>query len=326
MTLFNSIKSLIQICQFSGLTSYSLNQKTMKWESNPYLIILSIVIIIYNGFAFIITIAFNETFVNHKNATFRVILTSLVLSWTHVHALSALVEFHMKRNEQIKLLNMFESLDHLFKQQLNMHADYSKINKTCRRIIAAWLFVIGWFFITLTFYCIQSENKRMIAFTCSYIPSFVLCKLSYAHSILLVSLVSENIDVLSKYLKSETKANGYYISETFLREPTSKRTNFPKTSQVNLQPEKLLFMKDIYSHIWNATRTTQNLMCWSLAIGLSNEFFILLFNSYWIYLCLFIRPEPFSAFIFQMTLFSVALFSMFSVTYNYRKAIDTVSY
>lgn len=323
MTLFDSIKTFIQICQLSGLSPYSLNQSTLRWELNPHLSKLSIVIFSYNLFICVFTIVQNDLFINHKNPPIRVVLIALVLSWTQVHAISVLVELFIKRKQQVKLLNMFEALDRLFQQQLNMHADYSELKRNCRRIIAIWLVIVSWFSIAQFFYYFNSGNKFALLFFSALAPSFALSKLSYLYSIFLFCLISENINVVNKYLKSVTKQNGYYISESFINEAKMKRTNYKTTSQVNLMPDKLQFMKDVYCHIWEASGILRNLMSYSLVIGLSNEFFLLLFDGYWIFLN-FIRPEPGSAFAIQMTFICIALISMYLVTFHYRDAINMV--
>lgn len=303
-----------------------MNQDTSKWEPNKHLATLSVVIFIYNVLAFILTLIFNQTFVNYNNPPIRVALTALVLSWNHLHAISALVEFFLKRNQQIRLLNLFETLDNLIEQNLNAHADYAKLRKTCRRIIIVWMFEVLSFLVAVCFFFIETGNERLILFMLSFVPSYMICKLSYAYSISLVCLIEENINVLSKYLKSVTKPNGYYISEAFLHEPRSKKTNYPRTSQVNLQPSIIFFMKNVYSILWEVSAKVKSLFSWSLAIGLSNEMFVLIFNSYWMVLNIFFRSRALSSYIIPTTFILTGLINLLCITYHHRKAVETVSH
>lgn len=325
MTIFSSIKTLMQICQWSGLAPYSMNKTTMKWESNGNLIKLSLLIIIYNVIVFIGTLVFNETFINYKNSKIRVFLTALILSWTHVHALSALLEFLMKRHQHINLLNMFEHVDTLFKQHLNMHVDYSKLQKSCRQIIILWICEVLWFIISDSFWYIETKNPRIFPFMCSLTPSYMICKLSYFYSVLLANLVRENIDVMNRYVKSITKQNGYYICDTFIHESKTKRTNYTKNSQINLEPETLQLLMTVYYRLWDGTGTIRNLMTWSLVIGLSNEFFILMFDSYWLFQNLFLRTLHLSGFLVPVTFIVSAIINIFFITNNYRSAVGAVT-
>lgn len=315
----------MRICQWLGLTPLTLNQKTKNWQLTTFFEYLSIAIIFCNIVIFIGTLVFNETFVNYKNAKFRIFLIALILSWNHVHAICVLVELFLKRHQQIKLFNMLEMLDIFYKQRLNIHIDYLKLKKISRRIIIVWICEIMIFVISDGFYYIQTGNKRVITFVSSYVPSYAVCKLSYGYSIILVSLINEFIDVLNKNLKSITKQHGYYLCEKFIHESKSKKTNYIKVGKVDLQLEMVLHMKNAYCKLWEGIVAIKNQMHFSLAIGLSNEFFILIFNSYWMFSNIFLRPEPLSAFLLQISWILIGLTHMIFITHNYQKVVRTVS-
>lgn len=325
MSIFDSIKTLLCFCTWFGLTPFTFNRKTKRWQSKTLAKHVSIAIIFCNSLIFFGTLAFNETFVNYKNAKFRVYLTALVLSWSHVHAICVLCELFLKRYQQIKLLNLLEMLDLLYKHRLNMHVDYLELKKVGRRTLVVWICGILSLLMAEAFYYVQTGNKRIIYFVLLFTPSYAVCKLSYGYSIMLVSLINEFLDVLNKYLKSVTKQHGYYICETFIHEPKSRRSNCKYVGTVGVQLEMILHMKNAYSKLYEGIVSIKNQMQYSLVIGLSNEFFILMFNCYWMFLNIFLRPEPLSAFLVQTTWILLGLAQFFFITHNYQRVVHTVS-
>lgn len=325
MTIFDSIKSLMCICEWFGLTSFTLNRKTKRWQSKTFSKYLSIAIIFFNVAIFSGTLAFNDTLINYQNSKFRVFLTALVLSWNHVVAICVLCELFLKRQQQIKLFNMLEMLDILYRHRLNMHVNYAKLKKISRRILILWICGVLIFLISDGFYCIQTGNKRIIYFILSFTPSYAICKLSYGYSIIQVSLINEFLDVLNVYLKSVTKQHGYYICETFIHEPKPRETNGCKARKFDLQLEMILHMKNAYSKLWEGSVAIKNQMHYSLVIALSNEFFILIYSAYGMFSNIFLRPEPLSFFLLLSTWISIGLANMIFITHNYQKVVRTVS-
>lgn len=326
MPIFCSINSLMRIYQCFGLAPFAFNQKTRKWQSSSLFIRISLAIVFYNATIFCGTLIFNETFINYKNANFRVYLLALMLSWTHVHAICAVLELLLKRRKQIELLNILEMLDTLYSQHLNIKVDFLKLNRMNRRIVFLWICEVLAFVITDLFYYTQTKNKRIIAYVLCYTPSFAICRLSYAYSIILVSLINEYIVVLNIYLKSITKRNGYYIRETFIHELKRKTINHRKSGGVGVELESILFMKHAYSKLWGGCVTINYQIHCSMVIGLSNDFLILIFNSYWMFLTLILRSEPYSVFTIQLSWIISVLANMIFVSHYYRKIVRTVGY
>lgn len=245
MSLFSAINPLIRICQIFSLVSYSINRTTLKWESKIALNIVSIVFIICNGFIFLSALIFNDTFLNqHKYSKIRFVLFSILLYWSHIFATVTLLERFIKRNQQIKLLNKFENLDFLFKQHLNMSVDYVKLKSQCRRFIIAWVCEVFGLLIVDIFHYTTTKSVRNFKFFAIFFPSYLLCKLSYAYTLVLITLVRENIYVLNKYLKSITKPNGYYLCDTFSNRKQNERKKNLSSNKLRLNPDKLLFIKN----------------------------------------------------------------------------------
>lgn len=325
MSLFDSIRPLIQICQFSGLTPFSMNHRTSKWELNSALIVLSLVIIAGNSALLFCGIIFNDSFIDYSRPKIRILLLAFLLFLNQAHAMFALLELFLNRNKQVDLLNTFEHINNLFKQNLNMSVDYAKLKGKCRRIILVWICEIFGLLIADILDYVETKEHRKIPYFLIFISSYILCKLSYAYTMILVSLTHEHIDVLNRYLKSVTKQNGYYICETF-----SNRNNFKRKSvnigNVGLSIKSLLILKNIYWRVWEASISIENLTYWSLPVGSFNDFFVLLFNSYWFFSSIFFRALPLSTLLLLSILIASNLGNMYFIALNCNKASRTVSF
>lgn len=144
-----------------------------------------------------------------------------------------------------------------FKQHLNMTVNYEKLRRQFRQFIIAWVFVVFGLLIVDIFHCIKLESLQNFKFFAIFFPSYLLCKLGYAYTMILITLVSENIFVIFKLKSKKFSPNRFRIS-----------------------PETLLFMKSTYSKIWEASIEITHLPYWTLPVGLSYDIYDLIFNCH----------------------------------------------
>lgn len=328
MSLLNSIKPLIQICQFFGLAPFSMNQNTSRWELNSGLEILSIIYIIFDAVFLICGIVFNDQFINYKTSSIHIILHGLFLLLNHLHAMFSLVELFIKRKQNVELLNEIERLDELFKQHLNMHVDYVRLKKSCRNFFIFWICEVFGVILSYPFLYYQTKNPRVIRYFCMFIPAYALCKLSFVYSMVLVSSIDECLNVLNKYLKSITKKNGYYIRDFVANQNELNRRGitYIKENKNDLSAKTLLFLRTSYSKIWAASIQTRRVMYWALPFGCANEFYVLTFCSYLVFINL-LRSNSMIAF---YTLLLIAMISdlvnILSVAHICSRAAESVSH
>lgn len=328
MSLLNSLQPLIQVCQFLGLAPFSMNQTTLKWESNHSLKFISMIIITVNATILLVGIIFNHIFIDHKFSTIYVTLVAVLFSLNQTHAMIALLELFMKSDRHIQLFNKFERLDFLFKQHFKMHVNYTTLKRSCHRIMMVWICEFSSLLIMDIITNANSKSNYDLYYALAFHPSYILSKLSYAYFLILVSLVHENLEVLNKYLKSLIKPYGYYVNETFSNQNKLKheKKKFFHLSQMNLSPETVLFMKEVYWNIWEASTTISNLMRWSLAIGLSYETFYLIYNAYNFVEGMFIVENHSSIiYIFLVLIITIALGNVLFIAVNCSKIGESVS-
>lgn len=325
MTLFDSIKPLMRICQFFGLAPFTFDRKTQKWQQNSISIYLSVAFILSNILALFGLLFFNDTLIDHRRKRILILLQIFELAWNYMQAVCVVLELLLKRHQQMKLFNMLETLDILYKHHLNMHIDYSKLKRISRRIVIVWICEILLYVLSDSFYYTQGNNIFVLIFELLFTPPYVISKLCYGYSIILVSLINEYIVVLNVYLKSITKQHGYYIRGNVVHKSKNKRTDGTGVDKTYIHPEMILFMKNVYGRLWEGTIAIKEIMYFSLATRLVNDFIILIINCYWEFLQLFVLTDHWSAILVLSAYILCLLAQIFFVTYNYQTAVNKVS-
>lgn len=284
MFLHDLIKLVFQICSIFGLISFRFNKNTQEWESSPLLKGLVIISMIINGCLFVFFIVFNESIIIGTESKIKDHLYVFLVILNQFQAIVMIVELFVKREISIKLLYLFEILDSSFKECFKMHLDYKRIKKSLL------------YFVTLCFagaillaaadllHFIQGEDMRILYLMLIFVFPNILNKFSYVISFILLTLVEQSIDVLHKYIKSVTKQNSYYISEISLNNLKSNGKNWKEVQLDEIDMKQLLVIKQLYSLIWEASNEINYLMQWTLSVGFANEFYVLIFSSFFLIL------------------------------------------
>lgn len=306
MSLFDSIKLLIRICEFGGLAPISMNKIAKKWELNPFFKFVAIVYIVFNGLLLVMIVVRTDIFIDYNDNKINADLFVLLLLLGHIHATFVLLEMYLKRDKQVQLLNAFETSDRLLRQHLNKNVDYKILKDKCRRIAMVWgcelaSILIGDLINYILYYA--GRSSQMI-YVCTYLSSYLVGKLSYAYSIMLIAIAYEHFDVMNKYLRSMNKQHDYYLCDRFPKQKIfmNIKWNHLIRNENDFDIETLYSMKRIYCVIWDAIELTKNLTLWSFLIGLSNEFFVLTFNLFALIDSLFFISFPISTYILLLIL------------------------
>lgn len=318
MSLFDSIKPLLRVCQFFGMAQFSMNKSKMKWTPSLIFKCFSILSTFLMMILTITAITFNQLFLSPSDPMIYRVLLYALMFLSHLHALFVLFECILKRDEQINLLNMFEKLDFLLKKNLNMNINYLKLRSICRNVVLVWICeIVAFLFLNILLY-IPSKRASIFFYMLFYLPSFLVSKLSYAYSITLVTLIEVNIVVVNRYLESVTRRNGYYICNNL-----NRKRDLTENDNC-IETKKLLFIKRAYSDIWKAAILVNKLIYFSLPAGLSNDIFVLIFYLYWFFLCLFIVSEGKSAFLYQLISIISYFSNIYRIAHNCSSATKTV--
>lgn len=314
MSLFDSIKLLIRIGEFCGLAPISMNKIVKRWELNPYFSFLSIIYIIFHSLLLVTMIVHIETFIDFNDYIINAYLFVLLLLFNHIHAMFALLEMYLKRDKQVQLLNAFESSDRLLRRHFKEHIDYEILHKKCRRITIVWVCELSSILISdlINYLLYNTGQISQMVFLCTYLSSYMVGKLSYAYSILLIAIAYEQFDVMNKYLRAVNKEHGYYICDRLSIEKIPMNTEWNRLirNSNGFETETLYSMKRIYCVIWSALELTKSLNRWSFSIGLSNEFFVLTFNLYALIASIFFIKLRLSTYMVLLILIANNLFNL----------------
>lgn len=306
MSLFDSIKLLIRICEFCGLAPITMDKIAKKWELNPFFGFVSVAHIIFNVLLLVVIIVRIEIFVDFNDNIINAELFVLLLLLNHIHATFVLLEMYLKRDKQIQLLNAFETSDTLLRRHLNKNIDYKILNGKCRLITAVW--ACEWLSILISdlvnYSLYYAGNRSQVIYVCTYVSSYLVGKLSYAYSIMLIAIAYEQFDAMNKYLRSMNKQHDYYLCDRFSKQKVFINTKWNRLirNSNDFDIETLYIMKRIYCVIWSAVELTKNLCLWSFLVGLSNEFFVLTFNLFALIDSIFFISLPISTYVVLLIL------------------------
>lgn len=327
MSIFNSINSLIQICQFAGIAPISLNQDTLKWESNQSLMGLSIVFLVYSIAIIIIVATNSSTFFDFERPEAQTGLVILLLLSSFFHSISALLEMFSKRNTQIELLNAFEMMDKSLKQYYDEHINYTALKRKCHRIIVFWICDFSSLLTSGLINAVFSNDNRSKAYIAVYIPFYMLNKLSFSYQIMLVTIIHENFKVLNKFLKSVNRKNPHYICDRFSRQKDlmQMKWNYLIQNELGLHIDALHSLKSAYSQLWTASKKVKFLCQWSLHLDLSYEFIASTFNLYYLAVIIFFVTYPLTAYILLSMSIATNLGNLIFIANHCRQIDEDVS-
>lgn len=330
MSLIESIKPLIQICQLFGLAQFSVDKSTSKWQLSSKLKCWSIVFIIFNGIILLTAFIFNDLFTDYRNynsSKIRTFLNVLLMSLSHMNALLLLLEAFIKRDQYMEFLETIEYLEFLYKQHLDTQLNYKRLKTSCRRFIILCISSVVGLVISNTIAYVQTKSPFFIRYLFVIFLSFSSVKLGYIYLQLLISLIVENLNVLNIYVKSVTKKNGYYLRENY-----PKKTQFAKhrinhfvSNEYELDPKILRLLRIAYAKIWTASLQVQNLMYYSLPFGFSNLLFALTFVCYFVFMKIFLNADNLLATLPLLIIISIELIAVFSFAFTCNKVTESVS-
>lgn len=291
MSMFESIKPLLRICQMLGFAPFSVNKNTLKWELDSNLKIWSIICIILNGIILLNGLIFFDLFVNYSGysgSKIRFILNILLIFLSHLIAMFALLETFIKREQIVQVLNKIENLETFYKDKLCLTVDHLRLKNNCRRYIMIWFSeIIGVALINTSGYILTNSIFLIRAFFI-FILSYALFKLMYFYLMMFVSIINCHLEVLNKFLESIAKENGYYIRDWVPNQHRKKIIPFVR-SKIDLDPETLSLLRVAYTEIWTVSVQVQNFFHWTLPFGISYEFYFLTFFGYMTFIILFLN-------------------------------------
>lgn len=307
MVLLDSLKSLIKLCQFFGLAPFAQSKKNPKWKQNRTNATFSIAFLVIIGLNFLLCLIFNGIVIDHNESGLIVAIYTYSIIIICVHAFVVLAENFYKRNQHIKLFNLFVKLELILKQYHEIGLDFVGVSRFLHRSILCW--ALGTFGLSglNILVLIKTRDANDFYFFVTYaLPSFI-SKLSYIYSMVLVNMLSKNTDALIMFMRSLDN-DAKHQKRFEVRRCTYRRSRRHENNLYTIE-----FLRKCQILIWKASSILNHTFYWSLSIGLLNEFSVLIFNCFF-FMQLFKTP-PEAGFISILSVVSLTIMNLFNIIY-----------
>lgn len=303
--LLDSIKSLIKLCQIFGLAPYA--QYKNSWKQNGINEIVTIVFLFITSLNFLFCLIFNGIVIDHNEPNLIIAIYTYSIIIICMHALVILAENFYKRNQHIQLFNIFIKLELILKSKQRIELDFVGMLRFLHRSILLW--VIGTFGLSglSVLVLVKTRDINDIYFFVTYALPSLISKLSYIYSMVLVKLLSKNVDALTKFAKSlSVDRHNTEPLEVFGAPYRRSRKHENNLSRIE-------FLQKCQLLIWKASNLLNHTFYWSLSIGFLNEFSILIFNCFF---CIqLFRKPPEAGFWSILNIVSWTIMNLFNITY-----------
>lgn len=324
MAIYNSLRLFLSVGQLSGLIPFSMYAEPMRFERNRFWEIITWFWFFVNFavLAVILLLYRDMIGVSSKSALSQALLYIIIIM-NYVHTMFALLENFFKRDRYIRMLNILLELNDKFEREFELRMNYAALKKTYRKGLLVWLFEMIALIVLNYVRFQQAGIEEITNFSVFFMPTYVFGSLSYIFATTSVAIIRYSMDVLAIYLEDITRAQVIFVQNK--RQETSKWKQI-KGEKPQLCMEKLYFIKRSYNRVWEISMTVSNLIYLTMPIGCVNEFLILVFNGYWLFLYLLNDQAVHILFYVFVSCWSVAsLTNLIYVANSCTSAVDTVN-
>lgn len=269
MSLLKAMQNLIRVCQLCGIVPISADSKTRNWELNRSIEVLTIIFLFINWTIVLIFLILPKSSVMATTVTIQISVNTFWIIMIYIQSSAVLIEAFFNRRLHKKLLTILRQLESIFQNHLNNNLDFHRVKQAALKAIWFWVFqAFGFSLLSMIVICILKKYLT-IPMLLFLTPAPIFTELHLAYVVFLVSVIQENLNVLTNYVKSQIKENGFY----------------PRYNRM-LDKSALHLLSQIYSNIWELSTIVNDMTRWSMPIGFMNEAFVLLFNAFWLYVSL----------------------------------------
>lgn len=296
MSFFESIKTLIVVCQLVCLSPFAL--KNYRGYSKLFnLRKIFIYSIIFTQFLIIICcIVFNNTFVQTGFARAIKTFDATVLTLIQFTALIIFIESYRKRLAQVDFLQKINTIDFILKFKIGIHLNYVEQKWSNLKRLIRWIAIdISVFVINVLVIKQLYPENTVLHWWLMISLSFFICSMRYFQIVSYVYLIRYRYHRMNQFIN-----NSLFIEEriTFNLDLATTLQNYgrnlngeiwDKTTSRDVY-QKLVDLRRVYRLISSASRNINQIFQWSIPIIISNDVLHMLINMYWI-LRLIIQKE-----------------------------------
>lgn len=272
---------IIRLCQCSGLcpiSVYGSNAKLPFGSKKFGFAALSAFIFSVHLIVCVHYFLYLNYYIDPSSSALLAYIRLFVSFTIRLHAAAVLVESYAKRSIQWELLEKLDEIEAIFIQKLKVKTYDDRVRDRCYRFIIVWIvkFVI---FVFLVFFggvlLFQWSVLYQLVMT---IAPFYTSTLFYAQLMVYLDMVKYNIEKINSCLSkmADTPRNCWH---------SHQRLAIPSTC-INDICQQLIYLRLCYCKTWEASVLINLCVCWSLLLGINNDFVLFVTNVYWILYCL----------------------------------------
>lgn len=300
MSLAKSISSILKICQFGGLSSYSYSESAGHWRFNPIFGLLNKLLMILLMTSSIIICVYQEKIIRRDKGETAVLTLRLWLIMIHFRAFVNLLESSVKQDQHLKIMNSFRELEKMFENIVEYRVRCRFIKNVCHKFII--LLITEWvalFTIQMTM-AIHSEDSFDLIFWIAYSFPYLFTRLSQMQIMTYILLIRQKVLMLSEYSQKMAKIHELPKRKLFATRAVIKVQSWPANHLGCTLDESAIYrVQKMHRLIWECSVIVNDITFWSAPIGIFNDFIILIFNTFWFVVFLLDDYEtPFALFLF----------------------------
>lgn len=230
----------------------------------------------------IFTGVYHEKIIRRDRGDSGTITIAFWLIMINLRAFVILLESFVKQDQHLKIMNSFRDLEKMFENIIEYRVRCQFMKSVCHIfIILSIIELVTLFTIPITS-AIRSGNSVSLNFWIVYSFPYVFTRLGQMQIMTYIFLVRQNVLMLSEYSQKMAKIHELSDRKLFA---TRAVINVQKLSANHFtcqMDETVIFrVQKMHRLIWECSVIVNDIAYWSTPIAIFNDFFILLFNTFW---------------------------------------------
>lgn len=325
MSFSAGIKPLIKLCHILGIAPYSQIASTTKWTKNRLHESVTFGYLIINVGIFLIYFIYNSAIIDYDDPSLIVAICIYSFVVVCVQTFIVLCEVLYKRNQHIKLLNIFEKIESIYNQNHRIQFDNLRLKRILRRAILFWMMeTLGALTLNIASWIKTRESDQLLFFSMYALPQ-AISKLSFIFWTILVVILQEHVKVLVNYVhlfvqtEAKSRENGATSFKFF-------HGNFRGVIASRNNQNLMEYLTKCYFLLWEASALINDIVFCSFPVGFLNELSVLVFNCFFTIKILQL-PEILFIHLVQISLWGVMnLTNVIFVATMCGKTVEAVSF
>lgn len=231
----------------------------------------------------VITCVYHEKIIRRDRGDSGAITIAFWLIMINLRAFVILLECFVKQGQHLKIMNSFRDVEKMFENIIECRVRCQFIKSVCHKfIILSIIELVTIFTIPITS-AIRSGNSVSMNFWIVYSFPYVFTRLGQMQIMTYIFLVRQNVLMLSEYSQKMAKIHELPKGKLFAARAVIKVQKWPTNGHFAYQMDETVIFRvqKIHRSIWECSVIVNDIAYWSTPIAIFNDFFILLFNTFW---------------------------------------------